>query len=278
MTARIAILGAGGQVGRLLQRAWPGPPPLWLTRRPAPDALAWDLPARPPAALSAAPAGEQAGRLAGTDTLVCLLRPPADAPVEAHAALAQVTVEAARHIGVGRLLLASSIAVYGRDGAPWDEDAPLCPANDYGRGKCAMEAVALAAPLPVTVLRLGNVVGADALSAALASAAPVTIDRTGPAGPLRSVIGAGALARVLLALAHRAEVPPVLNVALPGAVGMADLARAAGRHAGWRAPGPAALARAEMRVDRLQRLLPRTLPPADAAALIAEWQCADRAA
>lgn len=266
MTARIAVLGAGGQVGRLLQRAWPGPPPLWLTRRPAPGALAWDLPAPPPAAL------------AGADTLVCLLRPPADAPVAAHAALARATVEAARRAGIRRLLLASSIAVYGGDGAPWQEDAPLCPVNEYGRGKCAMEAAALATSLPVTVLRLGNVVGADALSAALAGAAPVIIDRTGPAGPLRSVIGAGALARVLLALATRAELPPILNVALPGAVGMADLAHAAGRHVGWRAPGPAALARAEMRVDRLQRLLPRPLPPADAAALIAEWQRRDRAA
>lgn len=136
---------------------------------------------------------------------------------------------------------------------------------------------AAAACPQICVLRLGNVVGADALSAAILGARPVLLDRcAGGAGPVRSVIGPVTLAQVLLALAVRAVsgagLPAVLNVAQPGPVAMAALCAAAGRGFGWRAPGPATLPLAALETAALQALVP--LPAADPAALIAEWRAA----
>lgn len=136
---------------------------------------------------------------------------------------------------------------------------------------------AAAACPQICVLRLGNVVGADALSAAILGARPVLLDRcAGGAGPVRSVIGPVTLGQVLLALAVRAVsgagLPAVLNVAQPGPVAMAALCAAAGRGFGWRPAGPATLPLAALETGALQALVP--LPAADPAALVAEWRAA----
>lgn len=134
---------------------------------------------------------------------------------------------------------------------------------------------AAAACPQICVLRLGNVVGADALSAAILGARPVLLDLcAGGAGPARSVIGPVTLGQVLLALAVRAVsgagLPAVLNVAQPGPLAMAALCAAAGRGFGWRPAGPATLPLAALDTAALQALVP--LPAADPAALIAEWR------
>jgi len=300
---RLAVLGAGGRVGSLLRGSGTMPGALWFSRRGSRGVQAWDLLAEPvPEALR------------GAEVMICLAGAVPGADLSANTRLALAAIEAAAAAGIGHVLIASSIAVYGTDGAPWREDAPLRAQSEYGRAKLEMEAALLAAPgrgaewtgtaaaaslapgwLPgaatgvalqvrpgsggpqVCVLRMGNVVGADALSAAIAGGQPLTLDLCpGGGSPLRSVIGPVTLGRVLRALAARAMsgagLPPVLNLAQPGPVAMAALCAAAGRGFGWRGAGPQTLPLAALDTGALQALVP--LPAATPAALTAEWRAA----
>ena len=155
--------------------------------------------------------------------------------------------------------------------------APLAAGRGADRGRTEAPRVGDGAGPDLCILRLGNVVGADALSAAILGGQPVLLDRcAGGLGPVRSVIGPVTLGQVLLALAVRATsgagLPPVLNVAQPGPVAMAALCAAAGRGFGWRAAGPATLPLAALETAALQALVP--VPAADPAMLIGEWRAA----
>ncbi|GMR10845.1 MAG: SDR family oxidoreductase [Anaerolineae bacterium] len=72
-------------------------------------------------------------------------------------------LEAARHVGVKRVVLASSAAVYGESGVPVSEDAPKQPLSPYAASKWAMEQAALMYKevygLPTVCLRYFNVYG-----------------------------------------------------------------------------------------------------------------------
>jgi len=309
---RLAVLGAGGRVGSLLRGSGTMPGALWFSRRGSRGVQAWDMLTEP------APEA-----LRGAEVMICLAgEVPGAAPggdLAANTRLALAAVEAAAAVGIGHLLIASSIAVYGTEGAPWREDAPLRAQAAYGRAKLEMEAALLALAGPgapwqgakaaaslaigglatgalagagagvrlqvrprrsgpqVCVLRMGNVVGADALSGAIAGGQPLTLDLCpGGSSPLRSVIGPVTLGRVLRALAARAVsgagLPQVLNLAQPGPVAMAALCAAAGRGFGWRGAGPQTLPLAALDTGALQALVP--LPAAGPAALIAEWRAA----
>jgi hypothetical protein len=127
-------------------------------------------------------------------------------------------------------------------------------------------------------LRLANVVGADALGAALSAGRTVVLDDVGPpgapAGPVRSWIGPATLARLLGRLAGLAAagapLPAVLNVAAPQPLAMAAIAAAAGRQVRFR-PAPAgAVARVVLDTARLQRIAPVLAAEATAAAMVAE--------
>lgn len=274
---RLAVLGAGGRVGSLLRGAGALPGAHWFSRRAAPaaalDMQPWDLLAEPvpPAVLQ------------GAEVMICLAGAVAGADLSANTSLALAAVRAAAEAGIGHVLIASSGAVYGAEGAPWREDAPLRPHTPYGRAKADMEAVVLAGEgaggPKICLLRIGNVVGADAISGAIAGGRPLALDRCPSGGsPLRSVIGPVTLGAVLLALAARAQsgggLPQVLNIAQPGPVPMAALCRAAGRGFAWTVPGPGALPLAALDTGALQALLPAPLPTANAAALVAEWRAA----
>lgn len=154
--------------------------------------------------------------------------------------LAEGCLRAATGCGIGRVLLASSSAVYGIEPniGPFAEGMPPNPISAYGRAKLDMEAVAhnaRDAGLDVCCLRIGNVAGADALLGPLTGRLvdptnPLRIDAFADAlGPLRSYIGPASLARVLAVLASAPDrLPDVLNVATPVPVRMVDLAKAAG--------------------------------------------------
>ncbi|MDP3338884.1 NAD(P)-dependent oxidoreductase [Frigidibacter sp.] len=267
---RLAVLGAGGRVGTLLRASGGMPGVMWFSRRGGEGVRAWDLLAdAPPQALQ------------GAEVLICLAGAVQGAGLSDNRSLALAAAGAAAAAGIGHVLVASSIAVYGARGAPWREDARLRPRDAYGRAKVHMEAALLAHAArggpKICLLRLGNVVGADAISAAIAGGQAIKLDRC-PDGssPRRSVIGPLTLARALLALAAQAQsgagLPPILNLAQPGPMAMEALCAAAGRSFVWRVARPAPLPLAALDTGAVQALVP--LAAADPAALIAEWRAA----
>ena len=265
--ARVLVLGASGRLGRLLRAGWRGRldvAPLWQYRGAAPPdgALVWDPLAAPVPDL---------GRIDAVLGLAGVVAGDA-AALARNTDLARAACAAGAAIGARRVFLSSTAAVYGA-GGPHPETAAPDPRTDYARAKHAMECAVAGIP-GCTVLRIGNVVGADMLAGAAARGA-VTLDRFAEGrGPRRSYIGPGTFADVLAGLVHRAvagaALPGLLNFAAPGAVAMEALLAAAGHDWRWR-PAPAtALAELTLDVTRLGGLVP--LAPADPAAMVAEWR------
>lgn len=135
--------------------------------------------------------------------------------------------------GVAHVVLASSAAVYGAGhGAPFAEDSMPAPITPYGTSKLAMEQVAMNAPPgpAVTILRIGNVAGADALLLAAkhheALGRPVPLHRwPDGAAATRSYIGPLDLFGVVRAMTHPPHngPPRLINVTHPQAVTLDDL-------------------------------------------------------
>lgn len=249
------IMGASGRLGRALARVWDGPAPVWQTRGGARGALAWDIlnapaPDLPPISGIVVLAGVTAGTAAD---------------LALNTALAQAGADLGARLGVP-VLVASTQAVYGPQPGLLREDAPLMPANEYGRAKLVMEA-AVAAP-HVTCLRIGNVAGCDALAAGIARGG-VVLDRFADGqGPRRAMLGPLDLCHVIKGLLAAPSRPPVLNVARPGLVAMADVLRGAGVSFDWRTAPADALPELAMDVSLLQGICP--LPAANAADMVAQ--------
>jgi nucleoside-diphosphate-sugar epimerase len=201
--------------------------------------------------------------------------------------LGLASVDLAARLGARHVLLASSAAVYGGGDGVFSEQVPPAPVNDYGRAKLAMEQAALALgarrAVSVTALRIGNVAGADALLAGAGNSRVLDqfVDPSGARhGPRRSYIGPAAFARALAGLVGQAgqgaDLPERLNVALDGAVDMADLCAAAGLAVTWRAAPPEALAQVVLDVQALACLVP--VLQAQAGQIVADWQADQRRA
>ncbi|MBD3787386.1 MAG: NAD-dependent epimerase/dehydratase family protein [Sphingomonadales bacterium] len=274
---RLLVVGGTGRLGRLLRGAWdlrdPGLVPVWQSRHAETPArgvwLTFDPLSDPEAFAAAARAADAVLMLAGVIA-------GSAAELARNTDLAQAAVRAA----AGRpVLLASSAAVYGAGLPPdpargWAEGDPCTPAAPYGVAKLAMEAACAGAP-GLTVLRIGNVAGADAL---LGQAAPEGGRRldTFPDGRAarRSYIGPQALARAIAGLARLAAggiaLPSTLNLALPGVVGMEDLLAADAQ--GWvPVPAPdAAIPEVRLDVTRALDLGVIADTPARAAAIVAD--------
>ena len=151
--------------------------------------------------------------------------------------VAETCLAAAADVGIPRVLVASSSAVYGiGDGMPFSETSHCTPVNDYGLAKIAMEQACdgwRTHNLEVCCLRIGNVAGADALLLNISKSdpdSPVTIDIFSDGrGPVRSYIGPKSLASVLNMLAvHPESLPSILNVAAPKPISMDTLAETIG--------------------------------------------------
>lgn len=207
----LVILGAGGKLGRLLRPLFPQQA-RWLTRA---DVDLYDT-----TALHMA--------LRGADAVICMagVTNTSSLPMHMNTDFAVQTLNAARVVSAGRVFLLSSAAVYGATAGACAEDGATTPFSEYGKAKLAMERAAARHAHPNTVLRLGNVAGADAI---LAGWVPgFQLDQL-PDGstPCRSYIGPNALARTLVALANKRALPPLLNVAAPRCVQMGALLDAA---------------------------------------------------
>ena len=275
---RVLILGASGRLGGMVRRHWRAAnvDTLWQYRR---------APARVQSVIcdpltDPDHAARRCGRVDVVLDLSGVVPGAGDLALNTELALAALALGA--RTGAGRVFLASTAAVYGAGAQAFPETAPLRPLSDYGAAKAAMErsAQARAAELGVglTVLRIGNVAGADALLGP--PEGPRVLDRfKDGTGPRRSYIGPLTFAHLLAALVQRAargaDLPELLNIAQPGAVAMSDLCAAAGFAVTWRPAPDTALPLVETDVTRLESLLP--VPAASAQGLVAEWR-ADRGA
>ena len=268
----LLVTGSQGRIGRALRAIWTGKqlgslPILWAGRRAGPGVdLVWNIGKNPPVVL---PQGlivlHLAGVTAGTP----------DALAE-NALVTEAVCEAAARAGAVHVFVMSSAAVYAPGPKPLTEDDVPAPISAYGRAKLEAE-VRAEAMFPdggLTLLRLGNLAGADALLGQCHPGKTVTLDPiAGQAGgPERSYIGPRELARVLaglVALADRGDtLPRVFNLAQPGVMAMADLLAARGQPWVFGPPRMGAVARVVLATDRLAGLVP--LVPATPAGLIAD--------
>ncbi len=252
----IVVLGAGGKLGRLLRPMFPRAA-IWLART---DADIWDN-----AGLRSA--------LGGAQAVLCLagITHGRTEPMEMNVDLARRTLDAARDVGAGRVFLFSSAAVYGRGDGRLQESGPTAPMSPYGIAKLAMEDAVGAHAHPSTVLRLGNVAGADAI---LGGWRPGFALDTFPDGttPQRSYIGPARLAHVLSDLCHCPNLPPLINVAAPGMVRMGALLDAAGLE--WR-PRPAdgeTIAQVHLDTAVLERFIKFGVLDSTPAGIVADWK------
>ncbi|MFU8881540.1 MAG: NAD-dependent epimerase/dehydratase family protein, partial [Rhodobacterales bacterium] len=157
--ASVLVLGASGRLGAMLRRYWPDDvQAMWQFRRAVDhrDAVIFD------------PLGRDAA-LARCDVVVGLAGcvGGSDAALRSNTDLALAAVDLGAKLGARRVFLSSSAAVYGHQTSPLVEDGPTRPQSPYGAEKLRMEGAALAhaqaCGVAVTVLRIGNVAGADAL-------------------------------------------------------------------------------------------------------------------
>lgn len=266
---RVLVLGASGRLGQMLARHWGSDlDPVWQWRHgsAAPGRVILDP-------LQDSAPGLRADLVLGLAGVV-----PGRGDLALNTDLACAAVDLAAACGAAHVFLSSSAAVYGPVPGPLRETPDPAPASAYGAAKLAMEQAALAraAALGVaaTALRIGNVAGADALLGGIGDG-PVQLDRFDAGhGPRRSYIGPCAFARVMAALMQAAHaghpLPARLNLALPGAIDMADLLRAGDIPFTWRTAPESARAEVVLDVSALGVLV--DLPPARPADIIADWR------
>ena len=274
---QVLVTGATGRIGTILRACWPEGRGRWLARAPRAGFLCAD-----PAdagALARTGQGSTGQGSTGQDpdgqgvSALLALAGPIWGDLSATLPLALAAVRAGAALGVP-VRLASTAAVYGAGQGLLREDSPLAPLGDYGRARAAMEdeALALAGSLGVraSVLRIGNVAGADAI---LGGWRPgFALDRF-PDGrtPRRSYVGPRTLARVLDRLCAIPDLPPRLNIAAPGAVEMGALLDAAGLD--WQ-PRPApeeAIAEVALDVAALERYCPLDPDESRPETMVAQW-------
>lgn len=271
------LLGATGRLGTMLRRHWPVAQDLRCqSRQPIDGCRQFDLPL---AGQSPSDVALNAAR--GARAIICLsgVTPAAAArtgqPLSDNSDLALAALNLAQAAGVARVMIASSAAVYGAGagGAGGLREADVAsPVSDYGRAKLEMEqAVSAHAKAGATVLRIGNVAGADAILGGWRPGMEIDQFADGRT-PRRSYIGPVTLARVIYALSKADDLPPVLNVAAPGAVEMGALLSAAGLDWQPRPAGAGSIAQVQLDTNALERYVAFAPENGSPAGLVGEWQ------
>ncbi|MFS4583689.1 NAD-dependent epimerase/dehydratase family protein [Phaeobacter sp. C3_T13_0] len=297
----ILILGASGRIGGLLRMCWDGagqdlrwqcrrvqgadrtdqPGQGWHVFDPLADPAALQQVARG-AAATLCLAGPVPGGGAGRDLSAGQFAQHKDLALAVLDAAARARDDGPAALP-GRVLLASSAAVYGVTPGPLHEDTPLAPVAPYGVAKAEMEQAATTRAtelgLEVTLLRIGNIAGLDAILGGWRPGFSLDEWADGRT-PRRSYIGPRTLADVLATLVCTADLPQVLNIAQPGLVSMGGLLQAAALDFGRRPAPDHAIAEVQLDVARLIGLLaaqpspaaglPLSLPLATSADLVNE--------
>lgn len=254
----VVVIGSSGRLGRMLRASWCACPdlpfrPLFQSRCPPlqpqsePD-LIWspeDGPHAFAAALHTTLSTEPSSPMDATMIVLAGVTPSSPGRLEENTPITSACLKAALVAGFRRVLVVSSSAVYGTAHPPHPlcEEAPLIATSNYGRQKKQMEQLCDApewAGLEISVLRIGNVAGADALmlNHAKDPAASLDLDVFADGkGVLRSYIGPETLSRVFQSLIRaQRPLPKLLNISAPHPLYMDDLAEAA--NIAWR-PRPA---------------------------------------
>ncbi len=265
----LIVTGAGGRIGRLLHifaRAseFAAFSMIW-TSRDGPQV--WDLTG---AGVPGLPRGGILLHLAAV-----LPGPHHDDLIAGNLRLAEAIIAQDRLSPFSHVVFMSTVAVYAPGTQAIAETEVPAPQSDYGRAKLHCETRLCAAfGGRLTILRLANLAGADALLGGNPGSGEVVLDPIPgtSSGPLRSYIGPKTLARALGVLlgqiALGKTLPGILNVSQPKAVAMDHLLTAAGR--AWRF-GPsrtATVAKVAVDVSVLMNICP--LPDLDPAAVIDE--------
>lgn len=276
---KVLVLGATGRIGSVLRRSWmqenTADGVIWQARRPQ-AGPGWHVFDPLSGQEAAAGSGALMQAAQGCDRILCLAGaiPGRQQDLADNTRLARAAILAGAEVGAG-VLLCSSVAVYGAQDGVLDEASALRPVAPYGQAKLEMEqagqALGQQLGVAVTALRIANVAGCDAI---LGGWAPgFALDRFADGTtPRRSYIGPQTLARVLWDLTQARDLPPVLNVAAPGAVEMGALLDAAGLAWTPRPAPPEAIARVEVATEALSaftRLEARDSLPEH---LIAQWR------
>ncbi len=269
---KVMLLGASGQLGSMLRKLWPEPDELICqSRYRRAGFVTYDQ-------CHDVVAARRAVR--GARTVVCLSGvTPRNAKLSGDAFslntdLALAAVHAAYVAKASRVFLLSSAAVYGRARGIQHEDAACAPVSRYGQSKLDMERVALKAAAklgqPTTVLRIGNVAGADAILGSWQGG--MQIDRL-PDGrtPCRSYIGPETLTRVIHGLTQVLDLPDIINIASPGSVEMGGLLDAADLAWSPRSAQGDVIDNVELSTVRLERHLSGAAQSSTAEGLVAEW-------
>lgn len=270
----LLITGSTGRIGRALRAIWlnenaNGLPIHWHGRHAGPEVdLAWDIGINPPARL---PKDLIILHLAGCTT-------GTEAELAENQRVTAAVCSAALTANARHVFVMSSAAVYAPGPDPLAETAAPDPINPYGRAKLAAETTAeqilASGPTGLSLLRLANLAGADALLGNCRRDRPVTLDPIAGqlGGPQRSYIGPRILAQVLSDLIGLVQgggsIPPIVNLAQPGPVSMADLLTALNQPWAFGAPRDGAIGRVVLATDLLTKLVP--LPPATPATLVAD--------
>ncbi|UWR22566.1 NAD(P)-dependent oxidoreductase [Sulfitobacter sp. S190] len=260
------LLGGSGRLARMLRAHWPGALSV-QSRGGAPGTRRID-PLADPEGLAAF--------VRGKGDIICMAGvTPAHAAAtdDALSLNSDLALAAIAAAGPGqRVFVMSSAAVYGRSDAAHKETDTPQPLSEYGAAKMQMERVALARGGPrVCVLRIGNVVGADAIVGGWAPGMTLHVTPDGQT-LTRSYIGPVGLARCLHALTQVPELPDILNVTAPVPVRMGDLLDAAGM--AWSPlPAPAgAIANVTLDHRRLSQYVQFDPAASTARDMIAQWR------
>ncbi|MEY8882339.1 NAD-dependent epimerase/dehydratase family protein [Donghicola sp. XS_ASV15] len=264
----VIVTGANGQVGRRILRAWSRKPPSFsvaaVARSTGPDWQEW--------LVGAAPIVPRARAIVGLWG-VCF---GTLEETRANLTLAQEAQQLGAQTGADRVIHLSTQSVYGRNCNQATERQTPTPVNSYGQAKAEMESYLRSAegPRPI-ILRVANVIGADAISRALAGTSKVTLDRFADGkGPLRSFVGIADLAD-LIACAITCPLdtcPDVINVAAQTPLHMEEILKAANRPFEWRDAPENALRVATVSTDMLLQTALPTPKAATAAALYQDWK------
>ncbi|MGB3246829.1 MAG: NAD(P)-dependent oxidoreductase [Sulfitobacter sp.] len=267
------VLGGSGHLGAMLAAFWPRDAALRLhSTKPNPGFMVFDLTLDPAKAVAA---------MTGAGAVICLsgvipARVAQSADVfSRNTDLALCAIESAHLAGAGRVFVASSAAVYGGARGILDETTACLPVSEYGAAKLAMEEAALARAAelghPVTMLRIGNVAGADAILGGWYDGMKIDQFADGTT-PRRSYIGPKTLAQVIHALSIQDDLPEVLNIAAPGAIEMGKLLDAAGLPWLARTPDKGVIPQVALSTKRLESLVPFAQERESPEIMVGEWR------